>query len=148
MEAPEIILNLWYVYDDQGTIYSLRGRCYIGSGSDEEKLAFLSRFAATDYLIAQPFPVPERLHTTFIGEKGTQKLPVIGTGPIERMGGPEVLFEEVFVELEKQLPTQTGLSIGSEPLICITPLLGSEDGNLRPITSPSSRLRSRRNGKE
>lgn len=145
MDNPEIILNLWYVYDDSGTIYSLRGRCYIGSGSDEEKLALLRRFAPTDYLIAQPFPVPERLHTTFVTEDGTRKLPVIGTGPVERMGGPGMLFEEVFVELEKQLPAQTRLSIGRDPMICITPLLGSEDGNLSPITSPSSVSGSRRN---
>lgn len=30
LDNPEIILNLWYVVDDMGVIYSLRGRTYIG----------------------------------------------------------------------------------------------------------------------
>ena len=41
MSGQEIILNLWYVIDDEGLIYSLRARCYVHSGTDEEKLAFL-----------------------------------------------------------------------------------------------------------
>jgi hypothetical protein len=66
MSSPEIIMNLWYVIDDLGVIYSLRARCYVHSGGDEEKLAFLRSCAETDFLIAQSFPVPERLHTTVI----------------------------------------------------------------------------------
>ena len=61
LSSPEIIMNLWYVIDDLGVIYSLRARCYVHSGSDEEKLAFLRSCAETDFLIAQSFPVPERL---------------------------------------------------------------------------------------
>ena len=37
MSGQEIILNLWYVIDDDGLIYSLRARCYVHSGTDEEK---------------------------------------------------------------------------------------------------------------
>lgn len=70
MSGQEIIMNLWYVIDHEGLIYSLRARCYVHSGTDEEKLAFLQKCAETDYLIAQSFPVPERFHTTIIdGEK-------------------------------------------------------------------------------
>ena len=58
-QKPEIILNLWYVYDDLGFIYHLRARCYVRSGSDEEKLEFLRRCAETDYMIAQVFPIPD-----------------------------------------------------------------------------------------
>lgn len=32
MENAELILNLWYIYDDTGVVYSLRARCYFGSG--------------------------------------------------------------------------------------------------------------------
>jgi len=56
---PEIILNLWFVRDHRGLLYSLRARCYVATGSDEEKLAFLRGFATQDYLIAQEFPLPE-----------------------------------------------------------------------------------------
>ena len=68
MADNEIILNLWYVHDNNGFIYSLRARCYVGSGADDEKLTLLRRFAQTDYLIAQPFPIPERFHTTIVRE--------------------------------------------------------------------------------
>jgi hypothetical protein len=134
--SPEIIVNLWYVFDELGIIYSLRGRAYISSGTDEEKLAFLRKFAETDYLIAQPFAVPKRLHTTFAAEDSRRTLAVADHRIIDELGGAEVLFEEVFVELEKQLPAQTNLSIGRAPLICITPLLAKEHGCLNPVTSP------------
>src|ERR1035437_5668829 len=75
VENAELILNLWYVYDDTGVVYSLRARCYVGSGSDEEKLALLRRFAQTDYLIAQPFPVPERFTTRTVEGNTKKKVP-------------------------------------------------------------------------
>ena len=132
MESAEIILNLWYVYDDTGHVYSLRARCYVGSGDDEEKLALLRRFAQTDYLIAQPFPVPERFHTTIIEGDTRKKLPVVHLTSVEPLGGPQVLFEEAFVALERQLPAQTSLSIGQQPLLCVTPLLADDNGEIKP----------------
>ncbi len=144
MDNPEIVVNLWYLFDDLGIIYSLRGRAYIVSGTDEEKLAFLRQFSETDYLIAQSFPVPERLRATFVGEDRRSKLAVANHRMVDELGGAEVLFEEVLVELEKQLPAQTELSIRQAPLICITPLLANEHGTLSPVTSPSGVLRSLR----
>jgi hypothetical protein len=47
----------------------------VGSGDDEEKLALLRRFAETDYLIAQPFPVPERFHTTIVEGNNRKRYP-------------------------------------------------------------------------
>lgn len=132
MENAEIILNLWYVHDDTGHIYSLRARCYVGSGDDESKLASLRRFAQVDYLIAQPFPVPERFHTTIVEGNSHTKLPVVHLTSIEPLGGPQVLFEEAFVALEQLLPAQTDLSIGQQPLLCITPLLAGDDGQIKP----------------
>jgi hypothetical protein len=132
VENAELILNLWYVYDDTGHVYSLRARCYVGSGDDEEKLALLRRFAQIDYLIAQPFPVPERFHTTIIEGDTQKKVPVVHLTSVEPFGGPQVLFEDAFIELERQLPAQTNLSIGQQPLLCITPLLADEHGNIKP----------------
>ncbi len=48
--GPEIILNLWYVRDDEGIIYSLRARPYVIYGSDENKTSFLKSFADQDHL--------------------------------------------------------------------------------------------------
>jgi hypothetical protein len=132
MENAELILNLWYVQDDTGLIYSLRARCYVGSGDDEEKLALLRRCAQLDYLIAQPFPIPEQFHTTVIQDGTPKKLPVVHLASLDSLGGPQVLFEEAFVALERQLPAQTSLSISQEPLLCITPLLGDDDGEIKP----------------
>lgn len=132
MADNEIILNLWYVYDDNGLIYSLRARCYLGSGGDDEKLAFLRRFAQTDYLIAQVFPVPERFHTTIVEGNTQKKMAVVHLDSLDYLGGPQILFEDAFVALEKQLPAQTNLSIGQQPLICITPLLGDDNGEITP----------------
>jgi hypothetical protein len=129
--GPEIILNLWYVHDDEGVIYSLRARAYVAMGSDEEKLHLLQRHATLDYLIATPFPVPERFHTTFIELDGNKKMPVALRSAIEATVGLQNIFEDVFVAMEKALPAQTKLSIGTDPLVCITPVLGNDDGALR-----------------
>jgi len=133
VEKLEIILNLWYVYDETGFIYSLRARCYLGSGDDQEKLALIRRFAPIDYLIAQPFPVPKRFHTTIVEGDRQERLPVVSVASLEALGGPGVLFEEAFVVLEKQLPAQTQLSIGKQPLCCITPLLADANDNIKPV---------------
>ncbi len=140
MENPEIILNLWYVFDDLGMIYSLRARCYLGTGTEDEKLAFLQRFAHTDYLIAQVFPIPERLRTKVVRKDAEKTLHVISKQAVDILGGPKVLFEEVFVEMEKQLPAQTKLTIGRNPLLCITPLFGDDAGRIRPEYSGTERM--------
>ncbi len=139
-QKPEIILNLWYVYDDLGFIYHLRARCYVRSGSDEEKLEFLRRCAETDYMIAQVFPIPERFHTTFneAGEK--RKMAVIALDSLAPIGGAQVLFEDAFQQLESQLPATTRLTIGRDPLVCITPLLGNDNSELFPQTERRGKL--------
>jgi hypothetical protein len=135
MDEPEIILNLWYVFDDRGVVYSLRARAYVQSGSDEEKLRFLQRFAERDYLIARPFPIPERFHTTVMEGKTGKKMPAMLTQVLETQGGPVAagnLFAEAFKAIEKDLPAQTKLSIPEDPLICLTGLYADDEGNIRP----------------
>lgn len=72
MADAEIILNLWYIHDDAGFIYSLRVRAYVGTGTDAENLAMLQRFANLDYLVARPFPIPDRFHVE-IEEDGKRR---------------------------------------------------------------------------
>jgi hypothetical protein len=50
------------------------------------------------------------------------------------------LFEDVIQEMEKQVPKQTKLRIGQQPILCMTPLLGDEDGNMRPLTANTERF--------
>ena len=139
-QQPEIILNLWYVYDDLGFIYHLRARCYIRSGSDEEKLEFLRQCAETDYMIAQVFPIPERFHPTFNEAGDRRKMAVIALDSLEPCGGVQVLFNDAFQQLEAQLPATTKLSIGRDPLVCITPLLGEDNSELLPQTQRRGKL--------
>lgn len=58
MNDREVVLNLWYVRDEEGVIYSLRVKAYVIEGTDEEKLTFLQERAKLDYLIAEPFEIP------------------------------------------------------------------------------------------
>jgi hypothetical protein len=51
-----------------------------------------------------------------------------------------MLFEDVLVALENSLPTTTKLSIGREPLVCITPLIADDNNQLTPKTSPRKAL--------
>jgi hypothetical protein len=140
MNNTEIIMNLWYVTDDEGLIYSLRARCYLHGGTDEEKLAFLRSFAEKDYLIAQPFPVPDGFHIHLVGGDKEQQIPVGSYSAIRETVPFISLFEDAIQAMEKQLPAQTKFNIGSDPLVCVTPLLGDENGNLRPLTANTERL--------
>ncbi|MBK8943775.1 MAG: hypothetical protein IPM32_00755 [Ignavibacteriae bacterium] len=132
MDDPEIILNLWYVYDELGFIYSLRGRAYIGYGSDKEKLEFLNTFAKTDYLIAKSFPIPERYSTTIHEDDGVKKYQVININDVKIAIGFEALFEDVYKALNNELPAQTSFSISQMPLRAITPLFMDDNGNIFP----------------
>lgn len=140
MSGPEIILNLWLVMDETGIIYSLRARCYVQAGTDDEKLAFLQQFAETDYLVAQSFPVPEWAHTTFDDGVEKKKMAVASYSALQASGMIGALFEEAYQAMEKQLPAQTKLGIGSDPLVCITPLLGDDYGNMRPLTAIKGKI--------
>lgn len=141
MSSPEIILKLWYVIDDEGLIYSLRARCYVHSGTDEEKLTFLRSFAEMDYLIAQPFPVPEAFHVTMDYGDRKETLPFATYKGLRETGHFTALFESVYDAMQAQLPAQTKLRIGQQPIVCMTPLLGDEDGNMRPLTENTERIK-------
>jgi len=141
INTPEIVLNLWYVCDEMGAIYSLRAKCYVEIGDDQQKLEFLQIRATKDYLVATPFAVPENFYTTVEG-KSALKLAVVLLKALEEIGGAQVLFEDAFVEMEKRLPGQTKLTIGGRPLVCITPLLCDGD-ELIPQISEQQRLETR-----
>ena len=44
------------------------------------------------------------------------------------------LFEDAIQEIEQQVPKQTKLKVGKHPIVCMTPLLGDADGNIRALT--------------
>lgn len=143
------MFNLWYVHGGDGFIYSLRARAYISTGNDKEDLAFLQRLASTDYLIAKPFQIPKPFHIrqTVIGRTEQEILAVAHVSVVTKDGvalgmvGSEIaIFEEGMKELEKEFPAQSRLSVPKNPLVCITPLVGDEDGNIKPEFTSTRRL--------
>jgi len=132
MENSEITLNLWYVRDEDGFIYSLRARAYIGTGSDEEKLNALWKSSLVDYLIARVFPIPAQFH---IDGK-----PIFHAAALEALDNSLVLFEEAIQVLQAELPAQTSLNIPASPLVCVTPLFGDDDGNIYPKINKTTRI--------
>lgn len=120
----EIILNLWYVCDKDGNIYSIRAQAYIRAGTDQEKLAYLQKQAYLDYMDAQVFELPTRSDISVQVVFHEQLLPVLG--------GPLYLFEDAIQELERSMQNTTRLKIPKDPLVCITPLLVDKNNNIYP----------------
>jgi hypothetical protein len=137
---PEILLNLWYVRDDEGIIYSLRARAYVGFGSDDEKLTLLRQYAETDYLIAQPYPIPERFHITVREDGVARRMAVAHVSQLEPAGTGIALFEDAIKDLERQMPAQTRLTVGPRPVVCMTPLIADDDGRIEPRITEIVRL--------
>lgn len=124
MDKPEIIVNLWYVFDDEGYIFGLRGRTYVGEGTDQQKLTFLQKYATIDYILAYPFLIPSRLYVK--GQKLSHK-------SVLDMVGSADFFAEVFEGLNQQLPVPRLLTIPDQPLICVTPLTVNDRGQIIPV---------------
>lgn len=130
----EIVANLWYVIDHQGFIYSLRVMSYVATGTEQEKLAFLTSRAYLDYLVARPFPIPGRFGTTFVGDNGEgKKYAVIHHDSTGAIGGIDQLFFDALDKIQSDLPAQTELHIPESPLIKITALHGGQDGTVVPV---------------
>lgn len=132
MNETEVILNLWYVCDKNGVISSLRARTYVGSGTSSEMMAYLRQFAATDYQIAREFPIPDDFRI--------QGKPVTHKAALDYPGAAMALFAEAFFTLQNELPNGTPCEIPDQPLVCLTPLLRDEAGDLNPILEEQKRL--------
>src|SRR5262245_28287964 len=130
MNEPEIILNLWWVHDDAEFIHSLRVRPYVGVGTDDEKLAFLHRFANVDYLVARPFAVPARFHVEFEDEGEFRRIPVASPEVLSTLDSPISLWEDAIHAVEAGLPAHTQLRIPNDPILCTTALFSDDAGRL------------------
>jgi hypothetical protein len=128
----EVVVNLWYVKDENDIIYSLRAKAYVCDGSDEEKIAFLQKRAGLDYLIAQPFQIPKQYHITIGAGRDAKRMPVAHVTAVEAMGGMIVLFEDALKSLESRMPVQSDIGIPNPPLVCLTPLMQNRDGKIEP----------------
>lgn len=132
MNGKEVILNLWYLRDEEGFIYSLRVKAYIGEGTEEEKLAFLKQRAILDYLIAAPFKIPKQFHIMFGTSDDAKVMPVTHVSMLEFFSSPIALFENAIKTIEKRMPAQSMIEIPPNPIVCITPLMQNIHGVIEP----------------
>lgn len=132
----EITLNLWYIYDDDRVIYRLLGRAYVDAGLDDSKLAHLQAHAKTDYLIARQADLPPAFHTRVVDhdQEDGRREGVVSALPLAvyNQMAPLAVFEELIKTIEAELPGFCPLSIPGDPLVCLTPLLLDDSGNLTP----------------
>ena len=132
MPDPEVAVNLWYVVDEEGVIYSLRAKAYALDGSDEDKLGFLRERALWDYLVAKPFEIPARFHLEILEGRSKQKMPVAHVSMLTTLDSPIALFEDALKDIEMAMPAQSNISIPESPLTCTTALMQDQDGVIRP----------------
>lgn len=134
-DDAEIVANLWYVIDDQGFIYSLRVMVYVTTGNEEQKLSFLRSREYLDYMVARPFPVPERFWNRFVDPEDGQATtyPVVHHHSAAVLGGVDQLFFEALDRVGSDLPAQTQLEIPESPLVNVTALYGVEGGRIFPV---------------
>lgn len=134
MDNREVIVNLWYVMDEDGIIYSLRAKAYIGIGSEVEKLEFLQQRASLDYLVAEPFEIPQRFYIQ-IGNMDTPEttlVPVAHVSMLQTLDSPITLFEDALRIIEDRFPAQSQLDIPQQPIVCTTPLMQNQQGIIEP----------------
>ncbi len=133
MNNPEVMFNLWYMHGGDGLIYSIRVRAYLATGTEEENLALLRQFASTDYLIARPFAIPQAFHVKLTCGRDSQRMPVTEVAVLQALDSPIALFEEAIKQMERDLPAQSHVRVPESPLVCVTPLLGDEHGDIKPF---------------
>jgi len=135
MSKLEVVLNLWYVVED-GIVYSLRIKAYVVKGTDEEKLAFLKERSKFDYLIAEPFPIPERFRIV----EGAEGMPVTYSFLLSDPYSHIAMFEDAIKVIQSRFPAQSDISIPQDPLIALTPLGENSRGIIVPRFKRSVRF--------
>lgn len=142
--GPELTANLWAFFDSTTElIYALAGRAYSLSGDHDKKLAILSELSRHDFRCAQRIRVPDRFTLQFAD--GTKKS---GFTTPQAVGDPDsLLFEEVFCEMENELPPINDFLSGQtkqqkfsiDPLCVRTIVFEDEAGNCRAIITDEDR---------
>jgi hypothetical protein len=105
------------------------------SGLIQLKAKKLLRAPLLGILPTRHFAQQAELHELSEELVGGLTLPAVKPASlVEPFGGPIRLFEEVFHEVERRLPSQTKLPAGKLPLVCLTPVRRNADGTLHHVT--------------
>lgn len=131
----EICLNLWYYVLQTGVVIRIAGKAYALKGTEQEKLAALRAFSATDHLTAVMSRVPMHLFLN-VGERRLE-------GAVDARSIPALLstvFGPLLSKLEEGLPAvlrvvneeyyEQPMTIPAEPLFVLTSVYEEEDGRL------------------
>ncbi len=138
----DICFNLWLVVDQQmRLVYAYMGKAYALRGSDEDKLRILQSLSADDHHTVPRRKLPERF--SVVSADG--ELKGVATLDIARSAESR-FFEELFEQLQKELPMQPRFILGKTvqypipvskaPLCVTTVLLESKHGILFPQVNP------------
>lgn len=145
-DESELCCNLWAIFDS-GTevIHRLAGKSYALQGTDEDKLSVLRKLSVFDYQTAETIKLPERF--SLIGPEGQVKKGVTRIHAFYDQNS--VLFNELFVHIEGQLPPTIDFShnvpkalpqkLPSDPLCISTLIIEDEMGNRRAIVTDEDR---------
>jgi hypothetical protein len=140
----EICFNLWLFVDNESRlIYCYAGKIYAMRGEDDEKLRRLRELSADDHHTVPRRKLPDRFK--LILDEG--EMMGVATLSISRDSNSQ-FFEELFAELEKELPQQTrfvfggfiktSLPVSKTPLCVTTVILEDKFGIPHPQVSPDS----------
>jgi len=145
-EDTELVFNLWAFADkDTGYVYSVSGRAYRLAGDEASKLATLKSLAFTDFNTARRLRLSDRFKVAD-GNETMERLapPAFVNDPVAQF------FEEVFIELEKELPPIlhmhdgeiTGIkqTIPTDPLSVRTIIYEDSEGNFQTTVVPDATL--------
>lgn len=119
----EIILNLWYLTDENGLIFSLKAKPYVHLGDDKSKTEFLKERASFDFEVAKDYFLSE--NTKFVSPHGT--LNVAPVSLLNSAVGINQIYGGIFDQIDKELSQLSNLRLPENPLYVITALYLSED---------------------
>lgn len=134
-DSLEIILNLWYIYDDTGMCFGLRARAYIATGTEREKLDLLHLLAGSDWRSATVYPIPKQF--CVVRPDGVILEGLFDLRAAGAIGGMITLFEPAIRQIQAELPRDCRLTIPNDPLTCLTPLYMNDDSSMEArVTTP------------
>lgn len=127
----EIILNLWYLTDENGFIFSLKAKPYVHVGDDSSKTSFLKERANYDFEVAKDYFLDEKMK--FVSPHG--ELNVAPVNLLSSEVGINQLYGRVFDEIDRELSSLSNLKLPESPLYVLTALYLSDDNQVSVFKS-------------
>lgn len=135
-DAPELIFNLWYVYDESGLIIPLFVKERITTGTDLYKIKMLKERGNVDWVGTREFDIPEKYYCTGSTPDGEISImPCAHTSMLKQTRNGRDLFDEAIEKINREYAGNRDVLIHDDPLYCVTPLI--LDHANKTLSSPS-----------